>query len=42
MPIFLLAIAFDWIGALLAFFVLKPLRVRWVSTHAAATAIRSK
>lgn len=34
MPIFLLAIAFDWIGALLAFFVLKPLRIRWVSGHA--------
>ena len=31
MPIFILAIAFDWIGAVLAFFVLKPLRIRWVS-----------
>ena len=31
MPIFVLAIAFDWIGALLAFAVLKPLRVRWVA-----------
>jgi OFA family oxalate/formate antiporter-like MFS transporter len=30
MPIFILAIAFDWLGALLALFVLKPLRVRWV------------
>jgi len=28
MPIFLLAIAFDWIGALLALFVLKPMRKR--------------
>ena len=25
------AIAFDWIGALLALLVLKPLRLRWVS-----------
>ena len=31
MPIFVLAIAFDWIGAGLALFVLKPLRIRWVS-----------
>jgi len=29
-PIFIVAIAFDWLGALLAFFVLKPLRIRWV------------
>jgi MFS transporter, OFA family, oxalate/formate antiporter len=36
MPIFILAIVFDWIGALLAFFVLKPLRIRWVSGHARA------
>ena len=28
MPIFVLAIAFDWIGGLLAFVVLKPLRRR--------------
>jgi MFS transporter, OFA family, oxalate/formate antiporter len=32
-PIFMLAIAFDWIGALLALFVLKPLRKRWLETH---------
>jgi MFS transporter, OFA family, oxalate/formate antiporter len=38
MPIFVLAIAFDWIGALLAFFVLKPLRLRWVARHMAAPA----
>src|SRR5262245_38774585 len=31
MPIFLLAIAFDWIGAVLALFVLKPMRKRWMS-----------
>ena len=36
MPIFLLAIAFDWIGALMALFVLKPLRVRLVSQQAQA------
>src|SRR5574337_459750 len=36
MPIFIVAIAFDWIGALLAFFVLKPLRIRWVSGQARA------
>jgi OFA family oxalate/formate antiporter-like MFS transporter len=29
-PIFMLAIAFDWIGALLAVFVLKPLRKKWL------------
>jgi OFA family oxalate/formate antiporter-like MFS transporter len=29
MPIFVLAIAFDWTAALLALFVLKPLRQRW-------------
>jgi MFS transporter, OFA family, oxalate/formate antiporter len=29
-PVFLLAIAFDWVGALLALFVLKPLRKRWL------------
>ena len=33
-PIFILAIAFDWIGALLALFVLKPLRKRWLMAHA--------
>jgi MFS transporter, OFA family, oxalate/formate antiporter len=32
-PIFMLAIAFDWIGALLAIFVLKPLRRRWLMAH---------
>lgn len=29
-PVFMLAIAFDWVGALLALFVLKPLRKRWL------------
>ena len=38
MPIFILAIAFDWIGAILALFVLKPLRKRWVSEQARAVA----
>jgi OFA family oxalate/formate antiporter-like MFS transporter len=33
-PIFILAIAFDWIGALLALFALKPLRKRWLMAHA--------
>ena len=32
-PVFMLAIAFDWIGALLALFVLKPLRKRWLVSH---------
>src|SRR5215472_8030212 len=32
-PIFMLAIAFDWIGALLALFVLKPLRKQWLMAH---------
>ncbi|HKW92652.1 MAG TPA: oxalate/formate MFS antiporter [Methylomirabilota bacterium] len=36
MPIFILAIAFDWLGALLALFVLKPLRIRWVLEPARA------
>jgi OFA family oxalate/formate antiporter-like MFS transporter len=36
MPIFIVAIAFDWIGALMAFFVLKPLRIRWMSAQARA------
>src|SRR6059036_535491 len=36
MPIFIAAIAFDWIGALLAFFVLKSLRVRWTSAQSGA------
>ena len=31
MPIFMLAMAFDWGGALLALFVLKPLRARWLA-----------
>jgi OFA family oxalate/formate antiporter-like MFS transporter len=30
-PVFMLAIAFDWIAGLLAFLVLKPLRIRWLS-----------
>jgi len=34
-PIFILAIAFDWIGALLALFVLKPLRTHWLSRQEA-------
>lgn len=32
-PIFGLAVALDWTAALLAFFVLKPLCARWVSTQ---------
>src|SRR5437773_2980765 len=36
MPIFILAIAFDWIGALLAFFLLKSLRLRWTSASRGA------
>lgn len=35
-PIFMLAIAFDWTSALLALFVLKPLRKRWLATQAVA------
>jgi len=35
-PIFMLAIAFDWIGALLALFALKPLRKKWLIQHAHA------
>lgn len=35
-PIFMLAIAFDWVGALLALFVLKPLRKHWLVTHTGA------
>ena len=35
-PIFMLAIAFDWIGALLALFALKPLRKRWLMAQAHA------
>jgi hypothetical protein len=30
----MLAIALDWIGALLALFVLKPLRKRWLMARA--------
>ena len=30
-PVFMLAIAFDWVAGLLAFVVLKPLRIRWLS-----------
>jgi OFA family oxalate/formate antiporter-like MFS transporter len=33
-PIFVLAIIFDYMAALLALFVLKPLRIRWLSTVA--------
>lgn len=40
MPIFVLAIAFDWIGAGLALFVLKPLRIRWVSDQLGAAPAR--
>ncbi len=40
MPIFVLAIAFDWIGAglalFVALFVLKPLRIRWVAAQLGA------
>ncbi len=32
-PIFMLAIAFDWMAALLALFVLKPARKRWLVSH---------
>jgi len=39
MPIFIAAIVFDWIGALLAFFVLKPLRIRWVLAHTDVAAV---
>ncbi len=38
MPIFVVAIVFDWIGGLLAFFVLKPLRIRWVARQDALAA----
>jgi MFS transporter, OFA family, oxalate/formate antiporter len=43
LPVFMLAIAFDWIAGLLAFLVLKPLRIRVLSaqsetkSHIAAT-----
>jgi MFS transporter, OFA family, oxalate/formate antiporter len=33
LPIFMLAMAFDWAAALLALFVLKPLRTKWVSSQ---------
>ncbi len=33
-PIFMLAIAFDWTAALLALFVLKPVRKRWLVARA--------
>jgi len=36
MPIFMVAIAFDWTAALLALFVLKPLCVRWLALQASA------
>jgi len=29
MAVFVVAVAFDWIGALLVLLVLKPLRLRW-------------
>ncbi len=32
-PIFMLAIAFDWMAALLAVFALKPVRKRWLVGH---------
>jgi MFS transporter, OFA family, oxalate/formate antiporter len=35
-PIFMLAIACDWVGALLALFVLKPLRKKWLEIHIGA------
>jgi OFA family oxalate/formate antiporter-like MFS transporter len=31
LPVFMVAIAFDWTAALLALVVLKPLRIRWLS-----------
>jgi OFA family oxalate/formate antiporter-like MFS transporter len=34
LPIFMLAMVFDWAAALLALFVLKPLRTKWVSSQA--------
>ncbi len=37
LPIFRLAIAFDWAGALLALFALKPLSRRWLSRQPART-----
>jgi len=39
-PIFVLAIIFDYTAALLALFVLKPLRMRWLSTVANAPALQ--
>ena len=36
----MLAIACDWIGALLALFVLKPLRRDWLETHKPAIPVR--
>lgn len=36
LPIFMLAVAFDWTSALLALLVLKPLRKRWLATQAVA------
>ncbi len=38
MPIFMLAIVFDWAGALLALFVLKPLRMRHLAREQAPAA----
>lgn len=38
LPVFILGIAFDWIAALLAFRVLKPLRIRWLSAQPEARA----
>jgi len=42
LPVFMLAIAFDWIAALLALLALKPLRVRWSSAKAAEAKAPSK
>jgi MFS transporter, OFA family, oxalate/formate antiporter len=42
LPVFMLAIAFDWIAGLLAFLVLKPLRIRWLSAQSAEAQAPSK
>jgi OFA family oxalate/formate antiporter-like MFS transporter len=36
LPVFMLAVAFDWTAALLAFWVLKPVCKRWLLTHGAS------
>jgi len=33
--VFAIAVAFDWISALLALFVLKPMRRRWMNLQTA-------